>query len=204
MKAEDLTTIIQAVVQGDVDIAFVWQQYGEEIENGITDVSTTEHVYAIIAAYLRYDYFLSKEGYSRKALYYAERANNLLDSFKVLLNKKDWKQLKETTLNALASAYANVKDFRHGYSCLKELCILNPEKDFYKSERNDCFSSMVLRCLWPVYIVIIVIWLFMALQKWVLHVHILPNILWHITWWIWIVALLVQFLLPWIVNKMRR
>lgn len=139
MKAVDLTSIIQAVVQGDVDIALVWQQYGEEIEKGITDVTTTEHVYAIIGAYLRYVYFLSNEGYSQKAVYYTERADNLLDSFKLLLNKKDWKQLKEATLNSLASAYATVKDFRHGYICLKNFVVLIPIKILTNQKETTAF-----------------------------------------------------------------
>lgn len=63
---------------------------------------------------------------------------------------------------------------------------------------------MVSKAIAPIYVIIIIIWAILALQKWVLHVTILPSVLWEIGFWIWMVLLVIQFVVPFVARKIKR
>ncbi len=203
MEANKLVIIMQSVMSGEVGIDLVWQQYRKELEEP-TVATTYDEMMSLIAIHYQYATYLYNEGYTADALVYDNRALDILRQFEGKLEPVSYHKFLETILKHKAIVCNSLSNYKEGYKTLKELCEIEPRKDEYRIAKNNCFFGMVNKAIAPIYVIIIIIWAILTLQKWVLHVTILPSVLWEIGFWVWMVLLVIQFVVPFVAKHIRK
>lgn len=174
MDASKLVIIMQSVMHGDVGIDLVWQQYRKELE-APTVASTYDEMMAHIAVFFHYAAYLQQEGYTADALEYTDRALEVLRGYEVALDPPTYHKWLEVILKQRVSLCGDLSNYKEGYRTLKELCRIEPRKDEYRIAKNNYFFYMLNKAIIPIYVVIVILWAILALQRWAFHVTILPR-----------------------------
>jgi hypothetical protein len=89
------------------------------------------------------------------------------------------------------------------YRIMKQLHEEDLEKDDYKNAMDNIFSSCVWNFVWPGYAIIACLWIFSLIDKHILQMNLFPSWMWDITWAIWIVLIAVQFVVPYVMKKIK-
>ena len=69
---------------------------------------------------------------------------------------------------------------------------------------KNLFSASISKIVNPIYVVLACIWGVMLLEQYVFHTEYIPSIVWTITWACWIVLLIIQFVIPTFLFKLRK
>lgn len=203
MGKSRIMIFVESVVDGTIGVEQVWQTYGEEIRS-TSNLSTEEDVLALTELYLRYANFLANNGYLKDAEVYYSDSLRILDNEKSKLSDDNFRSWSEVPLRCLASIYAQLEKYKEALPYLKQLKDMYPRKDEYRQDYYGCLRSAIAKYTTPIYIVIAIIFLLDIAESYFQDVQIIPDWLLDVSWSIWVVSIIVQFGLPWVMNKVMK
>lgn len=198
-----IVVIIESVKDGTIGIEQVWQTYGDLIRS-TKNVETEREAVALTALYSRYGNYLANRGYFKDAIEYYERAINVLDAEKKVVSDKQYDGATETILYSLANVHAKLENYKDALPYLKQLKDRFPRKDKYRQAYIGCLRSLIAKFTMPIYIVLGLLFLIKIGEIHLFHTHYIPGWLIDVAWVIWIVALIVQFCVPWVMKKLMK
>lgn len=202
MQNQHLIEIGHALIHGSVSIENWWKENAVFLSS-IQSVSSAEEVAIWSSAYFNYGKYLLNKGYAKKAYCYVDKALTIIDNNKQLLGDQynDWSATIRETKSAVL--FKTGKKWE-AYKIMKQLHEEDIEKDDYKSAKENIFSSCIWSFVWPCYAVIACLWLFSLIDKHTLHLNLFPSWMWDVTWAIWLVLIAVQFVVPYVMEKIRK
>lgn len=203
MENINLKELWAPIANGEIRIEDWWKQNESSILS-INGVNTDEEVIIWSAGYYRYGMYLHNDGYSQQSLVYVNKAIEILESNKGKLYEKLYKDSLETMLEAKAGILHRLEKYWDAYKIMCTLCVMKPGKDDYRLGRKNLLSSSISKAINPIYIVLAIIFALMLCEQYITHTHFIPSIVWTITWAIWIVLLIVQFVVPALINKIQK
>lgn len=198
-----LKMIWQPVEDGTERIEEWWKRNSNVIES-ISRVYTGEEVIIWATSYFRYGMYLHDDGYSKQSLEYIDKALDVLESNKGMLYENQYKNSLETIMGNKCWVLYKLERYWEAYKLMERLHSLKPEKDDYRLRMKDLFSAAVSKFVNPGYIVLICIWGFLLLDQYVFHAHFIPSFLWTLAWAVWIILLIIQFVLPVLLFKIKK
>lgn len=202
MQNQHLIEIGHALLHGSVSIENWWKENAVFLSS-IQSVSSAEEVAIWSSAYFNYGKYLLNKGYAKKAYSYVDKALTIIDNNKQLLGDQynDWSATIRETKSAVLFKIGKKWE---AYKIMKQLHEEDIEKDDYKSAMENIFSSCIWSFVWPCYAVIACLWLFSLIDKHALHLNLFPSWMWDVTWAIWLVLIAVQFVVPYVMKKIRK
>ena len=200
MEKSQIVILIESVMDGTIDIEQVWQTYGNQIR-GFTNVQTEREALSLAGLYFHYGAYLEKEGYLKDAKSYCEESLNILNREKSVVSEPQFNKSRETIIYSLATIHRQLDDYCGGLKCIKQLREINPRKDEYRLAYIGCLGSVIAKYTNPIFIVICILFLLKMGEIYITHTHYIPGWLIDTGWILWIVMLIVQFGLPWILKK---
>ena len=203
MEKSQLEIIIDSVMDGTIGIEQVWQTYGDQIRNTETVRSEPEAL-ALIGLYYRYGAKLDSDGYQKDARDYYEGAYSALEKWKNILSADQYNHGVEAILYSLAAVNSKLEDYKGALPHLKKLKNMFPRKDEYRQAYIGCLGSAIAKYTNPIYIVIAILFLLKLGESYLLGTKYIPGWLVDAGWVIWIIMLIVQFGLPWIMKRFMK
>lgn len=200
MEKSRIVVLIESVMDGTIGIEKVWQTYGNQIR-GITNVQTEREALSLIGLYFRYGAFLEKEGYLKEAKSYYEESLIILRREKRAISEMQFDKSKETIMYSLAIIHKELDDYWGGLKYIRQLRESNPRKDEYRLAYIGCLGSVIAKYTNPIFIIICILFLLKMGEIYITHTHFIPGWLIDAGWILWIVLLIVQFGLPWVLKK---
>ena len=203
MEKSRLAVIIESVIDGTIGIEQVWQSYGNMIR-GTEATNSEEEALALTGLYIRYGAYLEKSGYLRDAKSYYEDGHNILNREKSQIAENHYTDWTESIIYALARINRELDDYKGAFLYIRELKKMFPRKEEYRQAYIGCLGSMIAKYTNPIYIVIAILFLLKMGEIYLFHTHIIPGWLIDAGWVIWIIMLIVQFALPWVLKKLMK
>lgn len=203
MNNINLKELWAPIANGEIRIEDWWKQNESSILS-IKSVNTDEEVIIWSASYYRYGMYLHNDGYSQQSLVYVNKAIEILENNKGKLYEKLYKDSLETMLEAKAGILHRLEKYWEAYKIMCTLCSMKPGKDDYRLGRKNLLGSCIAKVINPIYIVLAIIFALMLCEQYLTHTHFIPSIVWTITWAIWILLLVVQFVVPALINKIQK
>ena len=203
MEKSNIEIIIDSVMDGTIGIEQVWQTYGDTIRN-TESVSSEAEVLALIGLYFRYGAKLEIDGYLKDAKEYYESAYQLIGKWKKHISDDQYNHAVEAVLHSLANVNGKLEDYKSALPYLKQLKDLFPRKDDYHTAYINCLGSTIAKYTNPVYIIIAIFFLIKMAEVYVFHTHYIPGWLIDTGWIIWIIMLIIQFGLPWVMKRLMK
>ena len=200
MEKSKIMILVESVIDGTISIGQVWQTYGNEIQN-TKNVSTEEEVLALTELYLRYAGFLYNNGYLKDAESYYSEAAQILENKRDALSEDNYEKWIEIPLHSLAYLNSQSEQYMKALGYFKQLKNMFPGKDEYLQAYIACLRNVIAKCTTPIYIVIALIFLLDICESHFLDLHIIPDWVLDASWFIWVIAIIVQFGLPWVLKK---
>lgn len=198
-----LKQIWQPIANGTESIEDWWSRNADYIQS-INRVDTEEEVMIWTASYYRYGMYLHNDGYSKQSLEYINKALDILDKNKGKLYEKQYKDSLETIMEGKCSVLYKLEKYWDSYKNMKQLHSMKPQKDDYKIGMKNLFSAAIAKIANPIYVILACIFGVMLLEQYVFHTHFIPSVVWTITWASWIVLLIIQFVVPFILFKLKK
>ena len=198
-----LKEIFEPLLSGSIRIDDWWKA-NEDYFNSISSVDNGEDAMIWSAGFYRYGMYLHNEGYSKKSVSYIDRAIEILEQNKSMFHENDFYESYETMLNSKAKVLFSLEKYWDAYKIMKNLCKINPAKDDYRLGKKNLLSASMSKICNPIFVVLACIWGIMLLEKYVFHTHFIPSVTWEITWIIWIVLLIVDFVVPYAIYKLGK
>ena len=203
MEKSKIEIIMDSVMDGTIGIDQVWQNYGDTIRN-TTDVNSEPEALALVGLYFRYGAKLEGDGYQKDAMRYFGDAHNSLERSKEIVSPEQYNHAMEAILYALANVNAKLENYKNALPYLKRLKNMFPRKDDYRTAYIGCLSSAIAKYTTPFYIVAGILFLFKMGEIYIFKTHFIPGWLVDTAWILWIVILIIQFGLPWIMKKFMK
>ncbi len=201
MQNQHLIEIGHALIHGSSNIEDWWKANAVFLSN-IQTVSSAEEVAIWSSAYFNYGKYLLNKGYAKKAYNYVDKALSIIDNNKQLLGEQ-YKEWSETIRETKSAVLFQMGKKWEAYRIMKQLHEEDLEKDDYKNAMDNIFSSCVWNFVWPGYAIIACLWIFSLIDKHILQMNLFPSWMWDITWAIWIVLIAVQFVVPYVMKKIK-
>ena len=95
-------------------------------------------------------------------------------------------------------------DYKSALPYLKQLKNMFPRKDDYRNAYINCLGSAIAKYTNPAYIVIAILFLLKIGESYLLGTKFIPGWLVDVGWIIWIIMLIVQFGLPWMMKRFMK
>ena len=198
-----LKIIWQPIAEGTESIESWWSRNCNFIQS-ITHVDTEEEVMIWTASYYRYGMYLHNDGYSKQSLEYVDKALDILEKKKGKLYEAQYKDSLEAIMEGKTSVLYKLEQYWEAYKLMSRLHSMKPQKDDYRIGMKNLFSASISKIVNPIYVILACIWGVMLLEQYVFHTEFIPSIVWTITWACWIVLLVIQFVIPTILFKIRK
>lgn len=195
-----IVILAQSVLDGTIGIEQVWQAYGNMIR-GTKEVHGAEEAMALVGLYLRQGQYLSEEGYLKDGLPYMDDALGVLESVKSEMSQHQYEDAFEAIVSRRAQVTMHLDKHLDSLKDVKLLRQMFPRKDEYRLAYISGISTIVAKYTNPVYIVIALLFVAKMLEVYLFDSQVIPSWLVDAGWGIWIVMLIVQFGLPWILKK---
>jgi hypothetical protein len=148
--------------------------------------------------------YLHNDGYSKQSLEYVDKALYILEKNKGKLYEAQYKDSLEAIMEGKTSVLYKLEQYWEAYKLMSRLHSMKPQKDDYRIGMKNLFSASISKIVNPIYVVLACIWGVMLLEQYVFHTEFIPSIVWTITWACWIVLLVIQFVIPTILFKIRK
>lgn len=203
MEKSKIEIIIDSVMDGTIGIEQVWQNYGDFIRNTDT-VNSEPEALALTGLYFRYAVKLDGDGYSRDARDYYLEAYNTLEKWKKIVSADQYNHSIEIILYSIANVNSKLDDYKSALPYLKQLKNMFPRKDDYRNAYINCLGSAIAKYTNPAYIVIAILFLLKIGESYLLGTKFIPGWLVDVGWIIWIIMLIVQFGLPWMMKRFMK
>ena len=192
--------IMDSVMDGTVSIEQVWQTYGNLIR-GTKEVGSNREAMALIALYLRNGVHLADSGYWSDAMSYFTDGYAVLENVKSHLSEREYDDAFEAIVQRRAQVEMHLDNYVDAMRDIKMLKTRFPNKDEYRQVYISGLGSVIAKYTNPVYIVIGLLFLVWLADIYVFHANFVPSWLVNAAWAVWLVMLIVQFGLPWILKK---
>ena len=203
MEKSKLEIIIDSVMDGTIGIEQVWQNYGEYIRN-VDQVSSEPEALAWVGLNYRYGVKLANDGYQRDALSYFEGSYSALEKWKSFLSQDQYNNAIEAVLQSVAGVNSKLENYKGALPYIKQLKSLFPRKDEYRIAYADCLGSAIAKFTNPAYIIIAILFLLKMGESYIFGTKFIPGWLVDVGWVIWIIMLIIQFGVPWIMKKFMK
>ena len=195
-----IVILAQSVLDGTIGIEQVWQTYGDMIR-GTKEVHGADEAMALVCLYLRQGQHLSEEGYLKDGLPYMDDALGVLESVKSEMSQHQYEDAFEAIVSRRAQITMHLDNHLESLKDVKLLRQMFPRKDEYRLAYISGISTIIAKYTNPVYIVIALLFFAKMLEVYLFDSHVIPGWLVDVGWGIWIVMLIVQFGLPWVLKK---
>ena len=190
-------------MDGTIGIEQVWQTYGDQIRS--TDkVSSEPEALALTGLYFRYAAKLDNDGYSKDARDYYKGAYDTIENWKHIISADQYNHAIETILYSIANVNSKLDDYKSALPYLKQLKNKFPRKDDYRLAYIGCLGTAIAKYTNPVYIIIAVLFLIKMGESYLFGTKFIPGWLIDVGWIIWIIMLIVQFGLPWMMKRFMK
>lgn len=203
MEQSRIVVIADSVLDGSIGIEQVWQSYGNMIRS-TTHTETEQEAMALVGLYLRYGTYLRDAGYLKEAKSFMEESLQILYREQKQFSEHQFLNAKEAILFASAVVNSKLDHDRTALAYLKELRQMFPGKDEYKQAYVSCMASLISKYTTPIYIILGVLFLLKMGEIYLFHTDYIPGWLIDAGWVLWIVMLIVQFGLPWIMKHFTK
>lgn len=195
-----IVIIAQSVLDGTIGIEQVWQTYGNLIRS-TKEVHGHEEAMALVGLYLRQGQHLAEEGYLKDAMPYMDDALNTLELVKEQMSRREYEDAFEAIVSRRAQVTMHLDRYIESLKDVRLLRQMFPRKDEYRMAYISGISNIIAKYTNPVYIALAVLFLVKMLEVYLFDTHVIPGWLVDVGWGLWIVMLIVQFGLPWILKK---
>ena len=99
---------------------------------------------------------------------------------------------------------ARLERYNEALACLKELKVLCPAKDEYRLHYDNCYQAMINKKVYPCYVIVAVVWAICLIDGMLLDTDYIPGWVSDIGWYVWIILIVMQFVLPWVKRKLDK
>lgn len=197
MSSKNIVEIVRPMLEGHISAKQMWNEYGTEIRS-IEKGTSYDEVMSLTCAYHRYGIYLADKGYYKESLPYWDKALEVLQKGHNYVLREQFEEFVEAILNYKANVLAKLENYKESLACFKMLKELCPAKDEYKINYDNCYQAMINKKVYPCYAIVAVLWAVCAIDSWLLNTDFLPGWLVDIGWYLWIILIVIQFVLPWI------
>lgn len=194
---KNLIGIVNSLLEGQVSIEQVWNDYGTYIRS-INNCNTYDEVMSLTCVYYRYGVYLANEGYYQKSLSYLEKSLTVLTDGIHLVSKETYNNFYAEVLKYKSTVLYRLGKYRKSLECLKILKTTFPEKDEFRIDYDNCFHALLNKSINPLYLLVMLFWAIYGIDHWLLDTNFLPSWTFNIGWYFWIVLVVIQFGFPWI------
>lgn len=181
----------------------IWHRFGNQILAAGYHVDPAD-IIPLSILHIKYAQRLSHDGYIKKAKPYYDSAINILQKNKNNISQDEYTIFIVEYLQQRAWALTQQGNHIQALKDIKGAREINPSMDklieIEYSVRQNAFNQVCT----PIYGVVAIIWLLMLLESKLTHTNIIPAVMWEIGWVIWVILLVVQFAVPWIIKKVRK
>lgn len=195
-----IVVFAQSVLDGTIGIEQVWQTYGNMIR-GTVGVNDAEEAMALTGLYIRYGQHLAENGYLKDAVPYFDDALGVLEREKGKMSQKQYEDAFEAIVSRRAQVTMHLDNHLDSLKDVKLLRQMFPRKDEYRLAYISGISTVIAKYTNPVYIVIALLFFAKMLEVYLFDSRVIPGWLVDVGWSVWIVMLIVQFGLPWVLKK---
>lgn len=203
MEKSKLEILIDSVMDGTVGIENVWQMYGDSIRS-TDNVASEPEALALVGLYFRYGTKLDIDGYFKDARDNYEGAYSAIEKYKKVISEDQYNHAIEVILHSLANVNCKLDNYKGALPYLKQLKTMFPRKDDYRHAYIDCLGSAIAKFTNPAYIVLAILFLLKIGESYILGSKYIPGWLVDAGWVLWIVMLIVQFGLPWMLKRFMK
>lgn len=199
---KNIVEIVNGLLEGHISIEQVWADYETDIRS-VNSCNTYDEVMSLMCLYYRYGTYLANKGYYKDALPYLEKSLSVLISGMHLVPKETYNDFLEEILRYKSTVLYKLEKYKETLECLKILKKHFPERDEFKIDYDRCFQILLNKYINPFYLLIVLFWGIYSIDCWLLNTDILPRWTFDIGWYLWIILVVIQFVLPWIkkINK---
>jgi len=198
-----IVIIAQSVMDGTIGIEQVWQTYGNLIKS-IKDVQSEEEAMALVGLYIRYAQHLAENGYLKDSMPYFDDALLVLDNVKSSMSRHQYEIAFEAIISRRAQTEMHLDQQIDALKDVKLLRQMFPRKDEYRLAYISGVSNVIAKYTNPAYIIIAILFVAKLLENYLFDTNVIPGWLIDIGWGLWIVMLIVQFGLPWIMKRFMK
>ncbi len=199
MGTMNITEIVKPFLERKVGVEQVWREHGDEIR-AIDEGKNADEVWALSIIYYNYGTYLENNGYKTESLKYIDGAIEFFVKGKHFITPNEYDDTIENMLQTKAFVLVSLEKFKEALAYFKILKERFPSKDTYRIHYHNCFQAMINKWINPIYVVIAICMAIYALVNWVINMSFFPGWLFDFYWYLWIVLLIVQFVVPWVVK----
>lgn len=203
MEAINITEIVKPFLERKVGIEQIWREHEDEIR-AIDEGKNADEVWALSIIYYNYGTYLDENGYKTESLKYIDEAIQLFVKGKHFITPKEYDDTIEKMLQTKAFVLVNLEKLKEALAYFKMLKERFPFKDTYRIHYHNCFQAMINKWVNPIYVVLAICMAVYAFVNWVLKPSFFPGWLFDICWYSWIVLLVAQFVVPWVVKVLDK
>lgn len=203
MSTKNIVELVRPMLEGQISIKQLWDEYGTEIR-AVEKGSSYDEVMSLTCAYHRYGIFLAEKGYFNDSLIYFDDALTILTKGNNFVLREQFDEFQESILNYKANVLAKLERYNEALACLKELKVLCPAKDEYRLHYDNCYQAMINKKIYPCYVIVAVVWAICLIDGMLLDTDYIPGWVSDIGWYVWIILIVMQFVLPWVKRKLDK
>ena len=148
MSTKNIVELVRPMLEGQISIKQLWDEYGTEIR-AVEKGSSYDEVMSLTCAYHRYGIFLAEKGYFNDLLIYFNDALTILTKGNNFVLREQFDEFQESILNYKANVLAKLERYNEALACLKELKVLCPAKDEYRLHYDNCYQAMINKKIYP-------------------------------------------------------
>lgn len=203
MEGNESTIVIiaKSVMDSTVSIKQAWQTYGNLIR-GAKDVQSDEEAMALIVLYLRQGVDLADNGYWKNSMSYLTDAYSTLEKVKDFLSESQYNNAFEAIIQRRAQVEMHLDNYVDAMKDIKMLKEKFPGKDEYQQVYIQGIGTVIAKYTNPVYFFIGVLFLVWLADMYIFQANIIPHWLVNAAWTVWLIMIVAQFGLPWIIRKL--
>lgn len=203
MSSKNILEMVEPMLDGRISVKQLWDEYGAEIRS-VEKGNSYDEVMSLTCAYHRYGIYLADKGYYKESLMYFDNAQAFLQKGHNFVPREQYEEFIEAILNYKANVLAKLENYKESLECFKMLKELCPAKDEYKINYDNCYQVMIHKMVYPCYAIVAILWAICAIDSWLLDTNYLPGWLVDLGWYLWIILIVIQFVLPWVKRKMNK
>lgn len=203
MEKSRIEIIADSVIDGTLGIEEVWKNYGDVIR-GTKKAGSENEALALTGLYLRFANYLANNGYLKDARSCYQDTLTVLFAEKDVISGETYNNALETIMYSLAVVNRKLDDYRGALPYLKKLKDQFPRKDEYREAYYGCLSSVIAKYVMPVYVLLAVVFLLRLGEIHITNTNFIPSWLIDVAWAIWILMLIIQFGLPWVMKRVLK
>lgn len=200
MSNKNIVELVRPMLDGRISIKQLWDEYESEIR-AVEKGNSYDEVMSLTCAYHRYGIYLAEKGYFKDSLAYFDDALMVLTKGHNFVLREQFDEFQEAILNYKANVLAKLERYKESLECYKVLKELCPGKDEYAIYYDNCYQAMINKKVYPYYAIVAILWAVCAIDGWLLDTNYLPDWIADLGWYLWIILIVIQFVLPWVKRK---